>query len=115
MGKGTIAWFFEHIDERFCEDPVAEFLISSEPYLDDVLSNDGLERAAKVLGNLPTMCMTMYIYRKVNFKPQEFGDVDRLHTNIETAFRKISAFKCTHKSKKRKTKIYEMLEWSSVQ
>ena len=100
-GKGQSPDFFEHVYERFCKDPVVKFMISSEPYLDNVLSDSGLEQAAKVLGNLPTMCMMMYIYRKVNFKPQEFGDVDPLHTKIETAFHKMSAFKCTQKSKKR--------------
>ena len=106
---------FQHIYTRFCEDPVAAFLVSPEPYLDDILSEDGIEQAAKVVGNLTNMSMTMYIYRKVDFKPKEFVDVDPLHTKIETAYRKISAFKCTQKSKTRKNKIYEMLEWSSME
>ena len=96
-GKGQVPTIFQHIYTRFCEDPVAAFLVSSEPYLDDILSKDGIEQAAKVVGNLSNMSMTMYIYRKVDFKPKEFVDVDPLHTKIETAYRKISAFKCTQK------------------
>ena len=115
-GKGQLPDFFRHIYDRFREDPVAEYMVSSEPYSDDQLRGDRLERAHKIQGNLPGgTTMMMYIYRKVDFKPQEFGDDDPLHTKIETGFHKISAFKCTHKSKKRKAKIYEMLEWSSIE